>query len=423
MTTSAWLTPRRLRLLWYAPLLASGMALMMLRLLVMAQLLELDAFADFSAGLLVSGTFCMLGCAGLQSLLQREWPVHLVRGRERRAMVLAAQCHLVAAGLALAGLTAAALGLVPAGMSGGLMAAGVLHGLAQQNFLVATTESRSRGELLRFSLQNLLRAVLVLAASAVVAWGTGSALATLLVDALLSAALAGRYWAVAAARTRFHLRAALAIGRHRLTAIDWRAAATLMFAMSVAFALLSLDRWIAAYRLGSTGFAHYSFAWIVLSVAQSAQAVVNASVYPLLARRYAQAGATRAFSVCCRVSGVVLLIAALGAWPVSSLITIGVERAYPQYREALELLPLFLAVVVLRMSEFWSSFLLITGRETLLLATQLCAASVVLLLWWLAIGRHGAIAARQVAWLCVALTTAAYLSALAAAWRMRRSSA
>lgn len=423
MTTTAWLTPRRLRLLWYAPLLAASMALMMLRLLVMARLLALDAFAAFSAGLLVSATFCMLGCVGLQSLLQREWPMHLVRGRERRGIVLAAQCHLVAAGLALVGLGAAAFGLLPAGMDAGLLAAGVLHGLAQQCFLVATAESRSRGEPLRFALQNLLRAALVLSASVAVAWATGSAVATLLVDALLSAALAGRYLATACARARLGLQAALAVGRHRLATIDWRAAVTLMVAMSVAFALLNIDRWIAADRLGSAGFAHYAFAWIVLSVAQSAQAVVNASVYPLLARRYAQAGLARAFSVCWRVSGAVLLTAALAAWPVVALLTSGVEQAYPQYVDSLELMPLFLAVAALRMSEFWSSFLLITGRETLLLVTQLGVAALTLLLWWLAVGRHGAISARQVAWLCVMLTAAAYLSALAAAWHMRRSTA
>ena len=91
----AW-SPRRARQLWYAPVLTLAMGLMFVRSLVMARLLDVEAFGQYSAGILVSATFCMLGCLGLQSMLQREWPVHLVRGRERSGPVRAAQCHLVA---------------------------------------------------------------------------------------------------------------------------------------------------------------------------------------------------------------------------------------------------------------------------------------------------------------------------------------
>src|SRR5438105_6307399 len=142
------LTPRRARQLWYAPLLAIAVALTMIRSLVIAQLLDVRGFGQFSGGILVSGTFCMLGCLGLQSMLQREWPVDLVRQRERAGLVRAAQCQLVALACFVLGLLAAAAGLAPPGMSPRLLAVGLVHGLSQQLFLVATIESRSRGDVL-----------------------------------------------------------------------------------------------------------------------------------------------------------------------------------------------------------------------------------------------------------------------------------
>jgi len=65
------LTPRQYRQLWYLPVLASAMALMMARIMAAARLLDVPSFATYSTGLLLSTTFCMLACLGLQSLLQR----------------------------------------------------------------------------------------------------------------------------------------------------------------------------------------------------------------------------------------------------------------------------------------------------------------------------------------------------------------
>ena len=60
MDLRAFLSPRRLRQLWYAPVLTLAMGLLLMRNLVMARLLDVPGFAEFSAGLLVSSTFCML---------------------------------------------------------------------------------------------------------------------------------------------------------------------------------------------------------------------------------------------------------------------------------------------------------------------------------------------------------------------------
>ena len=415
------LSPRRLRQLWYVPLLVLAMALMMLRMLVMARLVDVPTFAEFSGGMLVSATFCMLGCLGLQSMLQREWPVNLVRRQELRALVRAAQCAIVAAACCALGLLAAGLGLKVAGMSPALLAVGLLSGLSQQLFLIATVESRSRGEALRFSLQNLLRAVAALGLSVLVAVTTGSALAALAVDALVTIALSAGYFQRSLAHVKWSALAVGVLALRRLRRVQWRSALTLMVVMVVGFALLNADRWVASEVLGTIGFAHYSFAWIVLSIAQSAQVVINASMYPMLARRFAEHGRGVAFRVCLRACVALLVLGAVAAVPLGLLLDFSVRRWYPQFVDATALLPIFLAIAVLRVSDFWSSFLLITGFESRLLRLNVAVAIGGAIVWALIVrpGTGTALSPTEVAGLAAVFTLGAYAAAAGAAWRVR----
>ena len=414
------LSPRRLRQLWYVPLLVLAMALMMLRLLVMARLFDVPTFAEFSGGMLVSATFCMLGCLGLQSMLQREWPVNLVRRQELRALVRAAQCALVAVACCAIGLLAAGLGLRVAGMTPALLAVGLLNGLAQQCFLLATVESRSRGEALRFSLQNLLRAVAAFGLSVFVAVTTGSALGALVVDALVTIVLSAGYFQRSLAHVKWGALAVGVLALRRLRRVQWRSALTLMVVMVVGFVLLNADRWVASVRLGTVGFAHYAFAWIVLSMAQSVQVVINASVYPMLVRRYAEHGRGVAFRLCLRVCAAILVLGVVAAVPLGLLLDFSVRRWYPQFADATPLLPLFLAIAVLRVSDFWSSFLLITGFESRLLRLNLAVAVGGAIVWALLVRPGGAtvLSPTDVAGLAAVFTLGAYGAAAGAAWRV-----
>ena len=56
-----------------------------------------------------------------------------------------------------------------------ILAAGVVHGLSQQIFLLVTVESRSRGDPVAYAFQNFWRSLLVLCIGWVVASQTGSA--------------------------------------------------------------------------------------------------------------------------------------------------------------------------------------------------------------------------------------------------------
>lgn len=399
------------------------MALMMVRMLIMARLLNVHAFAEFSGGILISSTFSMLGCLGLQSMLQRQWPVNMVRRQECRGLVLAAQCNLVALICSVVGILVVCTVGSLAGMSSMLLTVGIVHGFSQQLFLIATVESRSRGEALSFAQQNLIRSIAALSLSAGVAMVTGSALATLLTDTVVSIGLSYAFFHRSLRHVHLGARAVYILAIRRLHKVRWRSALTLMAVLAVSFWLLNIDRWVASKRLGTIGFAHYSFASIVLTIAQASQSVVNASVYPLLARRFAEFGVKVTFDLCLRLSISLLVISAALSVPVSYLLHYGIYRWFPQYVDAVVLLPLFLVIAVLRLTDFWSSFLLIVGFESRLLKLNLFAGAVGALAWTLLTRpwSERITTLSEVGLLAVFLTITAYIASGVVSWRARNS--
>lgn len=422
MRSLLMLSPRRVRQLWYAPMLTSAMGLVMLRMLVMARLLDVHDFATFSGGILISSTFCMVGCMGLQSMLQRDWPVYAVRGQETRAVVGAAQCNLLAIASAAVLCLCAASGISVAGMGPQLLAIGVVHGAAQQAFLVATTESRSRGDALRYALQQLTRAGLSLVLGTAVAVTTASPIAVIAAEALVSAILSLIILHGSMIRASLGFCAAFLLAFRRMPRLRWRSALTMMTVMLVAFATLNADRWIASRLLSPPGFAQYSFVAILLSIAQATQALINASMYPLLARRFASFGHAVTFKICLRTSAMLLVLGALASVPTGALLTYSVVRWYPQYLEAIGLIPLLLAVGVVRVSDFWSSYLLIAGYEKRLLvlncATGVCSA----LVWlaWTTPWKDASISLWDIGLLAALLSLSSNIATAGAAWRVQR---
>jgi O-antigen/teichoic acid export membrane protein len=415
------LTRSGIRQLWYAPVLTVAIGLMMARMLIMARLLDVQSFAQFSAGLLVSSTFCMLGCLGLQFMLQREWPVNLIRGQERRGLIRAAQCNLLSLACVAAGLLAAAFGLSPARIPPQLLAVGVLHGLSQQMLNIATVESRSRGEALRFSQQYLLRALAVVAAGAAVAVSTSSGVATLGIEALISITISAGIFQQAVRRAALRTCEIYDLAIRRMGYVQWFSAITLMAVMGVSFILQNADRWVAADQLGAERFAHYSFAWIVLMIAQSVQVVLNASLYPTLARRFARGGRLEAFRACVLASLGMLILGAICTAPLWFAFDIGVRRWFPIYQDAMYLLPWFLIVAVVRVSDYWSSYLLIVGREAQLLAINVASAVAGISAWAALIRpwQRSELQPYDVALLAVVLTIVSYGGAVGLAWRAR----
>ena len=415
-------TSRRLRQLWYVPLLSVAMGLILVRTLVMAKLLDIPSFAQFSGGLLVSSTFTMLGCLGLQSLLQREMPVQIIRRRERASVVLLMQCLTVATACALTGLLLVASGLDAAGLSPGLLAIGIIHGLSQQVFLIATVESRSRGQPLTFALQTLVRAMIVLAVSIGVGVLLKSAVAVLMAEAIISLLLTHRILQGVWQRAQVGAAMAFRLAIRRIRQIPWSSAVALLAVASIGFLLMNIDRWVAVRLLQPIAFANYAFAWTVLMVAQSLQSVINTSIYPMLARRFASAGAAASFRIAAAASISLLSACAITSWPAYWLLNAVVMRWFPTYSESTSIFGLFIFVAALRLSDFWSSHLVIVGREKRLLLVTFTVGAIVFGGWLyvFAPGVHGITGMADVAWLAVALTVFGYLAAFFTAWTARK---
>ncbi len=415
-------TLHRLRKLWYAPVLALALVLMMARLLIMARLLDLSSYAVYSAGLLISSSFLMLGCLGLQSLLQRDLPMLIVRRREYVGNVLLMQCCLVATICTALGAAAVLLSEISlAGLDPILLVTALIHGLSLQLFLVATVESRSRGQPMRFAHQNLVRALVLMGAGSTFAASGFGATAVLTAEALSSLLIA--IWLL---RKQFYaismrLTVAITLAWRRFPLISWGSALALLAVASFSFLATNADRWLAAQRLSVSDFAQYSFAWIILIAAQSVQAVVNASFFPLLARCFAVRGGSIAYRTTVKASLSLLSCGALLSLPLWALLDYSITRWFVAYQEARNLLPVFLIVAVLRLSDFWSSFLIVIGYEARLLTLNFFSASVALVIWMLSIRLEAdVLQINQVALLALLLATIGYPVVAWAAWNCSR---
>jgi hypothetical protein len=156
-------------------------------------------------------------------------------------------------------------------------------------------------------------------------------------------------------------------------------------------------------------------------LAQSAQSLINASVYPVLARRHAQHGPQVAFSACARTSIALLIVGALMAMLLWPLLLKAIHLWYPDYADVETVVPLFLFAGVLRLSDFWSSLLLVAGRERVLLRINVATLGLAFAAWS-ATGFSGepADGLRSVAWLAAWLAVVHYGAVASSAWAMRR---
>lgn len=411
--------------IWYVPLLATAMLLMMFRPLIMARIFDAPEFAKYSAGLLISSTFCMLGCFGLQSLLQRQMPMDITLGRERSGLLLLVQAIVVGlmCALVLMGLQGGVSEFSLGGLTGAGVVVGIVHGLSQQLFVLATVESRSRGEPLRFSYQNLARASLVVIGAALSAWFFRSPTTALLTEALLSFFVTWLIFRGLLKKVRLSGILLLRLAGRNLTKVPWRSALALLGVMVVGFSLVNADRWLAASLLHPNVFANYALAWVLLTAAQSVQTIINSSVYPALAKRYAKKGRSDSFDLAVKVSLSLLGSGLFVGWPAILILNWGISRWFPDYLAARALVPVFVAIGVLRLSDFWSSHLIIVGQERLLLIVNVLVGIVILSVWLLMVYVLEVVALNMLSLslLALSLTIANYSAVLFTAFQFRRS--
>lgn len=367
----AQLLRRATRFFSYTPLLGLSAALSFIKLLLYARFVDADAFGELSQILLISSLFCVGGSLGIELLAHRELPKLFARRRFRRA------CALILTGLYVTTATAlaasvfgTAIGVYVLGISWVLPAAGLLHGWAQQSFLLSLIESRSRLDMMRYAKHALLRTVLTISAGTAALYGglgvVGAVLAEAGVTLLIFCYLIPTTTQVAGLK----LSAQLGLAARRLTKIDWRASTTLLINSLVSFFSFGVDRWLAATYLTLSQFGHYSFAWMALAAAQSAQFLLNAGIFPLLAHREALHPGGGARKLTIAVSTALLVLGAAAALMLFPIAQAAISRFYPQHLDSLPLLMPLVLAAIFRISDFWSSYLIIIKRERIVLMIQ-----------------------------------------------------
>ncbi len=395
-----FLTRHRLRQALYAPVLALAMGLMLVRLLVMARMLDVGAFADYSAALLVASAVTMAGSFGLYYKLSRSLPILLFHNNENEAAILLTQTIVGSLAVGIV-----ALSLVPvwssfSNLSAPLFLAGFLNGIAQQLFLVVTAVSRSRGRTLDFSIENLVRSIGIILAIVPIAALVPSAVTVVVAEAVVSAIIS---LAILMRTVPSALRPTLVVAKsaiRQLSSLDWGAILALLGVSVISFLSTNVDRWFALEILDKAGFAEYAFAWTIMVVALSVQAVVNASVFPFIARRYAAHGLDRAWRISAVVSFGMLLACCFVAIPGSVIASYAVPALFPKYGGAVVLVAPLAIAASFRMADFWSSFLIIAGLERFALVANIASVCVGVSGWFFWTGNDG-FSAAEMAWLAL----------------------
>jgi len=374
-------SPQRRRQIWYVPVLSLALGIMMLRLGLLAANLSPEEFGLLAFGLLVSSGQVILGAFGLQQLVQRDLPGLIVMGRKTEALLLIMQTGLFSLACFLLLLPLYVVGPLFSAYPADLWAIGLVHGLSQQLFLLATTESRSRGDPLVFAKDNLYRAILVAALSLTAILLGYSALTILILEAAASTLLSVtrfRSIFVTAGAGSMSILSGAAIGMLRL---PWSNALFLMAASLLTYGLLNLDRWVASLWLDKVLFAKYAFLSIGLMMAQSLQSLLNAAAFPMIARRHATEGAGAAFNLARNLS-LTCLVGGLIVGPALVFLSHSVIEAwFPRYTDTIPLTWTILILALLRLSDFHSTYLLVAGHErTLTLINSIVLAAACLTL-------------------------------------------
>jgi O-antigen/teichoic acid export membrane protein len=363
----------------YVPILACAMCIMFARTLLAARVLDVSEFGLFSVGMLLSNTFCMLGCLGFYLLLQRDLPMLIAKRRRVRGAVMLRQTLL----LAVSGF-ACLLPLSFAGffsVSPMFFVVSLFNGLAQQIFLVVTLQSRSEGQTMRFATENFVRALAVILVISLSSMLSGDAALMLLAEAVITFAISTKIFFVLCRQRRISTVALWVVAARGLTKLSWATPLTLLSTGVVGFIMMNADRWLAAALLGHDQFALYAFAGIVLLLAQSVQSIINVSVFPHLAQSYAITGKIATGRKALRYSMVVLGSSFCLSLPSYWLAGYAIDALFPNYGMSMQFLGWFLLIASLRMADFLTSFLIIAGDEACLLAINVAAVGFSVLVW------------------------------------------
>jgi O-antigen/teichoic acid export membrane protein len=353
----------------YIPILSISMGLMFARTLVLAKILDIELFGEFSIGMLVSNSFCMFSCFGFYQLLQRDQPVLINQGRNTRAFILVNQALLMGCLVFLLGFFLSLLDIFEIPQVFFML--GLLNGFAQQQFLVVTQNSRSYGRTFEFAIENLYRSISTITIVSLVALNYQSAELILLSESIITLLISTFIYLKSISLSKVRPIRTWIITIKTLKKYNFTTPTILLVTSLIGFIISNGDRWIASSTQNKELFALYSFAGLILIIAQSAQAIINASLFPLLSKTHTIEGTFKTIKTTFIFSITTMILLSIAAIPGYLLIEFIINTWYQQYIKSLPIISLFIPIAILRTSDFWTSFLLITKKERKVLKINL----------------------------------------------------
>ncbi|MGY4468387.1 O-antigen/teichoic acid export membrane protein [Bradyrhizobium sp. LB9.1b] len=270
---------------------------------------------------------------------------------------------------------------------------------------------------MRFALQSLTRAVGMAIFAFPIAVATGLSAAVIGAESLVTLVstlfISRKVWN----KLDIPLSVSFQLGLRSIGRINWGSMASLLMLSLAVTASGNMDRWLSSTKLPHDDFAHYSFAWITLTAAFAVQGLINASVFPMIARRSALHGKQSAFRLTFLTATGMVVAFLVAIAPCVYIADIAIKKFYPSYSAAIPLIPLLAVAAALRISDFWSSFLVITGNERTSLIINVAAVASSLGAWVMTSGFFAGTQALGLAYLAACVAALTYLCSFAASYR------
>ncbi len=369
----------------YTPILGFAALIAMIKLAIYAYFLDVNEFGLLSKLLLISFFFSVAGSCGFQHLAQRDLPAEFAAGRYRKGIVILGKAGIVTSVTALAICFIPLFGFSLLGVPPLTFMFAVVHGWGQQIFMLVLIDSRSRLEMTRYSLQVLARTFLSFVTTVIVLMLGGDAISIVFSEMIITVLISAKIIRCSLHAAHLSISVFFRLSKKGYNQKEWYVSVVLLAGAVLSFLSVSVDRWFAANFLSGEDFGLYSFAWISLSAALSIQALLNAGFFPLLARKRVTESNKKVWHLTAIFSGGLLIIGLIAAFIANALAVWAIPIWYPKYVSTLPFfLPLLLAAAF-RVSDFWSSFLIIIHRQKSLLVLQFLLILIPITYYWLSL--------------------------------------
>jgi O-antigen/teichoic acid export membrane protein len=351
----------------FFPLIALANFLMFFRLLALAKIFNLSDFGQFSMGMLIANSFCLFGGVGFYQLLQQKLPRLHISKKKKEALILTNQAIVSTLSIFII------VVLIIFAFAGKLryeplfLLISAFAGLSQQLFLVFTLQSRSANDSLGYSLEILIRNFSVTITIVMLAIFFQSPVLCILTDAILTFVIG---FIIFFKNYNFFSLNYFFLSIKLLKNVEWKKIIYLFMLSAFGFFIANADRWIAGIYFDKQKFGLYSFGFLILTISQSVQAIINVVTFPSISNIYQIYGAKKAFIYTKKIAILAITIAACFLPFFFFLANFMIGRFYPSFFSVKYVIALFMIVSLFKISDFWSSFLIISGKEKILLFIQ-----------------------------------------------------